>query len=425
MVQPSASPAEEPLRRHLSRLALAALALNGVVGAGIFGLPSRVAALTGNASPLVFLCCALCIAPVMASFAALSSAFSGTGGPILYARVAFGPVVGFQTGWVLYLGRASALAANANLLLAYLAHFLPGADAGALRPTLLALFLALLAGLNLLGLRQGVGALFTLTVLKLLPLFLLVGLGLARIVPSAFAPLDLPGSDDAWSAALIALYAFIGFEGALVPAGEARDPKRDMPRALFLSLGVTAVLYVLVQAVCVMHLPGLPASERPLADVAQVLLGPAGAALMGVGAILSIAGNSFASLLSAPRMTYALALEQSLPRAFAAVHPRWSTPHVSILFYAGGFVWLAGVSTLTRLLGYALCIAALPRVRRRMAGPEGPAGMRLPGGALLPLCGFGLCALLLTRVEPDAIVLTLALIGVGGLLQAVSRRRPS
>jgi amino acid transporter len=269
MLASSPLPAEEPLRRELSRLAIGALVLNGMIGAGIFGLPSKAAALVGPASLLMFVVCALFMAAVMAAFAQAASYFRGTGGPILYTRTAFGRLVGFETGWVIYLGRVTALAANTNLMVTYLGVFVPGIDDGAARLAALFVILGVLTGLNLVGLRQGIGTLFTLTVLKLLPLLLFVLIGLAHLRPAALAELELPTYRDFGSATILLFYAFIGFEGALIPAGESRDPQRDMPRALLWTLGVTTLAYVLIQAVCVMVLPDLATSDKPLAAAAR------------------------------------------------------------------------------------------------------------------------------------------------------------
>jgi amino acid transporter len=370
------------------------------------------------------------MAAVMASFAQAASYFRGTGGPILYAGTAFGPFVGFETGWVLYLGRASAIAANTNLMVSYLAVFVPGVDSGAGRVAALAVFLGGLTAVNLFGLRQGVRTLYGLSVLKLTPLLLFVLVGLAHARPAALAELELPDYGTFGGAVVLVFYAFIGFEGALIPAGESRDPQRDMPRALLWTLGVTTVAYVLIQAVCVMVLPELATSDKPLAAAAGELVGPLGVTVMSLAAIVSIYGNNASSMLTAPRMTYAMARDGHLPRFLAAVHPRWSTPHASILLYggltfalsiSGGFAWLAGMSTLTRLVGYGLCVAALPRLRRRFGADAG--AFRLPGGLAVPGAAILVCAWLLTQVDPDALYLAIGFLLLGALLYAGSRRR--
>jgi amino acid transporter len=248
--------------------------------------------------------------------------------------------------------------------------------------------------------------------------------------PGVLLDVELPDYGTFGSATVLIFYGFIGFEGALFPAGESRDPQRDMPRALLWTLGGTTLIYVLVQAVCVMVLPDLATSEKPLAAAAAELVGPLGAAVMGAAAIVSIYGNNASSILTAPRMTYAMARDGGLPRFLAAVHPRWRTPHWSIVAYgvltfglaiSGSFVWLAGMSTLTRLVGYGLCVAALPRLRRRFGAEAG--AFHLPGGFVIPAVALVVCAWLLTQCELDALYVTLAFLLLGALLYAGSRRR--
>jgi amino acid transporter len=228
---------------------------------------------------------------------------------------------------------------------------------------------------------------------------------------------------------LLVFYAFVGFESGLVPAGEARDPRRDMPRALLWAIGVVSVLYFGLQAVTLAALPNLPEAKRPLVEASGALFGPAGAAVMMAGIAASVGGNLAGSLFSTPRITYALALDGSLPGGFAAVSTRFGTPAVSItvfgtvafLLAAGGsFVWLAGLSVVARVLIYLGCIAALPGLRRHAGGGTGV--MRLPGGLLIPLLAALTCVALLTQVRLSDYRATAAMLGVGSVLYALTRR---
>jgi amino acid transporter len=267
---------DEPLIRQLSVVGIWLLAVNGMIGAGIFGVPAGAAALTGIYSPLVFLGCGILLAAVVLCFAELASYFRGTGGPILYLRTAFGPLAGFQAGWAFYIARATAFAANMNLLVASFAWFWRPAEGGGARVFLLGLIVLLLAVPNVVGTRHGMRTLGVLTVLKFLPLLAVVAAGLAWLEPGSFpvTTTALPGYADFGTAALLVIYAFVGWESAVVPAGEARDPARDMPRALLLAIVVVTALYVMVQAVAVAVLPDLASSERALVDVGVALFGP-------------------------------------------------------------------------------------------------------------------------------------------------------
>lgn len=430
-IAPPAAAHAERLVRQFSAAAIWLLVINGTIGAGIFGVPAEAARLTGAWSPLMFVLCGLLMAPIILCFGEVASYFRNTGGPILYATTAFGPFIGFQTGWALYVARVTSFAANINLLVSSLGWFWPASETGGLR---LALLFAICAGLtwvNVVGARHAMRSVGALTVLKLLPLCALVAFGLSRIdlgelvVPAA----PLPAYSDIGAAALLLIYAYVGWESALIPAGEARDPTRDIPRALIWGLVVTTILYVLVQSVSIAALPGLGASTRPLVDVAAIVLGPAGATILTAGVIASVGGNVAASMFSAPRITYSMARDSNLPAWFGSVHPRFLTPANSVVAYGaliflaaafGSFAWLAGMSALTRLAIYLLCIGALPRLRRMPGDPAGR--LQLPGGWLIPVAGAAVCLWLLLQVRLDAVAVTLGFLAVGAVLHFVARR---
>jgi len=267
-------------------------------------------------------------------------------------------------------------------------------------------------------------------VMKFLPLVALVAYGLLRL-PDAMrqSVLATPPADmNLGAVVLLVFYAFVGFESGLVPAGEARDPRRDMPRALFWAIGVVAILYFGLQTVSLAVLPDLASTRRPLVEVSGTLFGPVGALLMMTGMAASVGGNLAGALFSTPRITYALALDGSLPAWFATVSARFGTPAVSILVFGaaafllaagGSFVWLAGLSVLTRVFIYVGCIAALPALRRRA---DDPAAMRLPGGLFIPGLAVLICLGLLTQVKPMDYLATAVMLGVGSVLYAFAQR---
>jgi amino acid transporter len=423
--------AEEPLLRQLSVAGIWLLAVNGMIGAGIFGVPAGAAALTGIYSPLVFLGCGFLLTAVVLCFAELASYFRGTGGPVLYLRSAFGPMAGFQAGWAFYIARATAFAANLNLLVASLAYLWTPAEGGHARILLMALVVGLLAWPNIAGTRHAMRSLGWLTLLKLVPLLAVVGVGATWLGPTAFAVASAPLPDYAGfgTAALLVIYAFVGWESAVVPGGEARNPARDMPRALILAMMMVTILYVLIQAVAVAVLPDLATSERALVDVGAVLFGPAGAVLLTAAVLFSVGGNLAGGMVTAPRLTYALAREGSLPAWLGRVHPVTRTPANSILLYSllvfllavyGSFVWLAAMSALVRVLIYMACIGAMPRLRRRFGGT--PGSFRVPGGWFTGLGAFLVSGLLLLQVRAEAVLVTAGFMLAGALVYAWARR---
>jgi len=222
----------------------------------------------------------------------------------------------------------------------------------------------------------------------------------------------------------------VGCEGTAVTAGEGRDPRRDLPRALIQTILVIGAIYFLVQVVSMAIMPGLASSKTALADAAAVLFGSLGAGVLTLGAVFSIGGNLSSSILSAPRMSYALARDGSMPDWFAVIHPRYRTPANSVLFYgllclvlalSGTFIWLAVISTLVRLIAYMVCIAALPRLARHNEHPE--TAFRLPGGMAIPAVALLLCLWLVTHAPLASWLMTGLFFCVGTGIYAWTRRQ--
>lgn len=424
------SPADAGLRREISRLGFAALSLNGMIGAGIFALPAVAAAAGAALSPWLFAVCSVLIMSVVLSFARAASLVSHTGGPLAYVGQAFGPFAGFQVGWLFAFARFASTAANTNLMVTYAAWFWEPLDTGLARHAAVTAVIALLVYVNVIGVRRGVGTIFVFTLLKLAPLALLVLLGLPHVDPRLFTHPDVPDLESLGGTLLVLMYAFVGFEGAVVPAGEARDPRRDIPRALAQSVLVVALLYVLIQVVSVSVQPGISSSERPLLDVMEVLMGPAGAALIAAGAAFSIIGNTSSVMLTAPRMVYAMGSKGMLPPWFGKVHERWATPANAICFVgavslvlalSGSFIWLAAMSTVARLIVYGSCILALPRLEAR-ADP-GTAPFTLPGGHLIPLMGLVTSFWLILHASARSWFVTAIFVAIGTAFYIVTRHR--
>lgn len=421
----------EKLPRNLGVWAIWLLAVNGMIGAGIFGLPSGAAKLAGDFSPMAFVLCALLILPVLLCFAELASRFRNTGGPALYATEAFGPFMGFQAGWLFYVARAIAFSANSVLMVDSIAYFWPAAGEGAMRILLLASICGGLTLVNVVGTVRAVRSLAVLTVLKFAVLVGLVVAGLALHGGGAMRQVSLSpaAGSDLGAAIVLLIYAYVGFEQAVVPAGEARDPARDMPRGLLLGLAGVALLYVLIQMVSMATVPGIANSGTPLLDVAAMLFGPVGAGVLMMGVVASVGGNLVGTTFTTPRLSYSLGLDGRLPPWFARVHPRFLTPTNSIVFYGvlsfamaafGSFLWLAAASVLTRLLLYILTCAAVPVLRPRQAER---ARFELPLGSLFPALGIAACAWLLFNVGREAMLLTAAFVLVGTGLYVFQRWR--
>ena len=395
---------EKSLVRGIRRWDLVAVTINGIIGAGIFGLPAKTFALIGNYSLIAFVACALIVCLIILCFAEVGSRFEETGGPYLYAREAFGETVAFEVGWLIWLARLTAFAANCNLMISYLAFFWPPASGPVQRAIIIVLVVLALSLVNIVGIRQTTIASNVFTIGKLIPLLIFVAAGLFFLNRGAFVFGPAPSTGAFSQSVLLLVYAFTGFEMAAIPAGEIRDPRRALPRALLIAIGVVAVLYILIQVVSIGTLPGLASSGKPLADAGQRFLGTTGAAIISAGAIISIVGNLNIILLSGSRVPFAIAERGQLPRFLAQVHHRFATPHISILISAAvmmfltlksSFVAALTISAIARLVTYAATCAALPVLRRRRDAPA--AVFRVPGGTIIAILSLILAAWLLAN----------------------------
>ncbi len=412
----------ESLKRQLTVVGLWLLAINGMIGAGIFGVPAKTYALAGEFGPWIFVICAVLIAPVMLSFGELASAFRSTGGPMLFVGMAFGPFAGFQAGWGYYVARITAYAANMNLMVLSFGYFWPASAEPTMRIILIAAASIIILLLNVINARATMGSLGLVTLLKLAPLVALALYGLFTWDGSAIASItEVPDATNFGAALLLVIYAYVGFESSVVPAGESKDPHRDMHRALIMALVVAAGLYALIQLAAQQLVPDLANTEGPLLVAGAVWLGPIGASLVALGIVTSVGGNMIGSTFSSARITYRMAIDGYLPKWYSALNVSYATPIYSVFFFvaagfilsvSGSFVYLAVLSVFTRLMLYIACIISMPAVRR--FGDD--RAFRLPGGWTIPILALLICIGLLTQVSISSVLATLGLLAVGSVL---------
>jgi APA family basic amino acid/polyamine antiporter len=410
------------LIRAMGRWTLTALTINSIIGSGIFGLPSIAAGYLGKQSPLGYLIAGAGMAIVIGCFAEVASQFRQAGGPYLYAREAFGRITGIELGCFLLALKIIAAAAAADLFADYLVQFFPAVREPVPRLAVLTLLIGSVAIVNVRGVKSGGAANNVFTVAKLAPLITLAIAGGAFVLwrhsaapPAAQSETSVPARN--WFVAVLVLtFAYGGFEAAMVPMAEAKNPRRDAPFALFVGLGTVTFLYCGIQFVVVSLLPGAAATSRPLADAAQILWGSAGAWLISLGALISVYGYLTAMLLHTPRLMFAMGEKGDLPRIFSRVHPRYRTPDFSILCFAAVLWFLAAagsfrlnvfLSSVARLLVYGFTCAALPALRRRRLDAQ---ARRLPAGKLFAALGVAFVAVLATQLtRGELIVVALAL----------------
>ncbi len=423
---------EGELVRVIGRWSLAALTINSIVGSGIFGLPSQVADLLGRLSPLAVIVAGCAMAVIVACYAEVASQFTETGGTYLYARAALGPFIGLQVGWMALLGRVTACAANVNLLVIYLGEFWPHVAESLVRASVITALVGLLTVVNYCGVRGGTLVSNAFVIAKLAPLALLCVAGGIYLATHAAVPVPIPAMGvHSWrTAVLLLFFTYGGYEAALNPMGEARNPRRDAVFAVFFALAVVTLIYTVIQFEVVGVVPASMHSERPLADAAQVFLGRGGAVLVAIGALVSVYGYLSANLLTAPRQLFAFAEQRDFPARFAAVHRKFRTPHVAILVFAfltwslalaGSFTWNVTLSAVSRLFYYGAICVAVPVLRRKQ--PHS-AWFRVRGGTILPLLGVAICLVLLTGADFSKSLILLATIAIAFTNWMWVRSRP-
>ena len=417
----------ETERRPVGTGHLLALGVNGIVGVGIFFAPADLAARAPGAGTAIFAVTALALVPVALAFAALGRRFDEDGGPVVFARAAFGPLPAFVVGWIAYV---SAIASSAAVIVGLTTAVGPtvGIDGEAGQRAASTILAALLAALCALGLRLSARAWTALTVLKLLPLIALalVYVFSPEMAVAAPSPVSVEGIEPSWgAAALIATFTYQGFEIVPVLAGQARRPAVSVPLATVGSLAIAAVLYVVLQAACASALPHLAASRAPLVEAAAVHGGPGLAAFVGAGTSLSALGIAFGMMAATPFYLAALARVDGLGMGLAAVDARgvasralfatWAL--VTLLVQAGGRGELFALSSIAVLIQYLVTAAALLALalRRQRGLTMRHAALAVPAGILSLALAAG--------ASPREAIAAAAALLVGFVIRATIHRR--
>ena len=395
----------------------------------MFAVPAALAASLGGLSWIAVGLVGLLAMAVALSFAEAGSRVDSTGGPYLYTRAAFGRFAGFEVGWIGWLVRITSWASVVNVLVSALGYYWPNLTAGILRTTILSTVVVAIMALNIRGIKQSSIVLNTLTIGKLTPLVIFIVLGLPHVSAAALHVDSMPAWSAISTASLLLIFTFGGYEIIPVPAGEARNPQQAVPFAMIAAITIVGIVITLAQVVALGTLPSLATSgtQTPLADAAAIFIGPAGAVLMTVGAMISVAGNNVGAALSGSRILFALAEQGDVPRVFGHVHPRYRTPDVAIvvtclttlvLALSGSFVKLAAISAIGRLLVYAGTCASVLALRR-----HGRAPFTIPFGPVVPVIALAVCGAILLSVNADQLQRGGAALAVGAILYLIARRR--
>lgn len=381
--------------RAIKKWDLVLLMINTIIGAGIFGLPSKTFQLSGAYSVLAFIVCAAVIFNIIICFAEVGSRFDKTGGPYVYILDAFGHTPAFMMGWLLLWSRIISYSALINLLVTYSSYYSPYLIDNLPRIVLMVGLTAILTSINFIGVKKTTRVNNFLTIGKIVPLLIFSSVGLIFIEPTSFAFDSFPPFEDFSTSVLLLVFAFGGFEVVVINSGEMKEPGKIVPFALIVSSIAVMILYALIQVVSIGTLPGLAGSEKPLADAAQNFLGSFGGNLITIGAIISIVGALNAILLVGSRLLYALGTEGQLPRQLSTIHPHYRTPTIALFAFtsisliiaiSGSFIYAITITAIIRTIMYAMVCGALIKLRITERGR--PAKFRIPAGQFFAITGI-------------------------------------
>jgi APA family basic amino acid/polyamine antiporter len=393
---PGVRSAEPTLARRLGPFDATMIVMGGIIGAGIFVNPSVVARQVHTPALVLG---AWVIGGVIALigafvYAELAVLRPNVGGQYAYLRDAYHPAVAFLYGWTLLLVVQTGGMAGAAIIFGRYFRELTGL--GVPEQVVAASTLAILTVVNCLGVRAGSNLQSALMLIKLAAIGFLIAVGLfiaSPIVSAAPAPVASGGAIGLATAMVPVLFAYGGWQTASFVSGEMRDPRRDLPRGLMIGVTGVIVLYLAVTFVClrVLGTGGLAATATPASEVMRHALGDRGARLIALGIALSTVGFLSQSILTAPRVYYAMARDGVFFEAVGRLNGKTRVPVVAIVLQG---VW-AAVIALTgkydQILNYVVAIDVLFfgltgasllifRARARRAGTEASEGalLRVP-----------------------------------------------
>ncbi|WP_339895283.1 APC family permease [uncultured Algibacter sp.] len=420
---------EEGLKRSIGVLGLSANIINIMIGAGIFVLPAIIAANMGASSIFAYIFCGILIALIMLCFAEAGSKVTHTGGAYTYIETAFGDYAGFISGFFAITATIFADAAISNALVSLLGSAYPLFETEWVRILILFILFFGLIYINVIGIKQGIGLVKFNTVAKLIPLLILLIFGWKAVTLNNLHIDTLPSIKSLGTTSLILFFAFLGGETGLIVGGEVINPKRTIPKAIYISLTVVIIIYILIQTICQgvlgSDLPNF--KSAPLAETAKVVFGSFGLVLLLVGAAVSMFGTMSGSLLNSPRVVYALARDKVIPvKALSKIHKTFGTPFISIIIYGivgfiiaatGSFEKLAIIASSAMLiiyLGVALSVIKLRKLQKTQPGE-----FEIPGGWIVPIISILIILYFLSHLNKNEMIASGIFVGILSLIYVI------
>lgn len=396
------------------------LGINSIIGTGIFLLPNRAYALMGPSSLLILLFDAFLAGCLALCFAEVAGFFSRNGGPYLYAKAAFGDFVGYEVGVLKLVVTIIAWAAMAVGFATALGAAFPFFAGDTMKNLIAAVLIGGLTIMNIAGVKISKILNNLMTISKVVPLCVFIAVGLFFVNGSNFTPfVPTHMADGAFAnAAITMFFAYTGFEAIAVAAEDFKDPKKDLPRGIILTMIIVTIIYMLVVGISIGILgPDLAVDKAPIQTAFGRAVGPVGAYFILLGTLFSMGGINLAESFIAPRACTSLAEDGMLP-AFLNRRTSWGTPWASsvvvailsiLLAWSGSFTTLAAISAVSRFTQYLPTVLSVIVFRRKWKDRERT--YKIPGGIFVPVVAFLTSLWMLSNAKPMQLVW-----GLGGIL---------
>jgi APA family basic amino acid/polyamine antiporter len=417
------------LKRTLGLFEVTLSGIGVILGAGIYALIAEAAGLAGNAVWVSFALSAFLALLTGLAYAELSSMFPRASAEYEYTSQAFGCTPAFIIGWLIIF---SGVIGAATVSLGFAGYFRAVTGAPTLPSALL--LIAVLSSLLFFGIEKSAHAAMIFTTIDALGLIFIIILGLPYLGSVNILETSPLGLSGIFQASALIFFAFMGFEEMAKLSEEAKDPERNIPRALILAISACIVLYMMValSAVSILGWERLSRSSAPIADIAFAALGGNAQLTISVMALFATANTALIMLLAASRIIYGMARSGSLPAILAVVHPQTQTPWAATLLsmlIAMAFVLpedialAANVSNFTIFVTFMVVNAAL--IALRCSRPELPRPFRVPLSwgrlPLLPLLGIFFNAFMLAQLSWQVMAIGLGLVIAGGLAALLTK----
>ena len=376
--------------KKLGLFSMILLGINSIIGSGIFLLPGKVYNLAGQNSMFIYIFATLLVLSILLCFAEVGSMFDKNGGAYLYSKKAFGDFIGFEVGtmsWVIRIISWSTLAVG---FATALGSFWPE-SATEYKGYIAAILVTLLSINSLFGIKSTKIMNNVITIAKLVPLIVFIIVGIFFIKFVNIVPSGNVVNSSMGPAIILVFYAFTGFESFIVASGEMENPKKNLPVALITTIFICAIIYILIQIVCMGILGDrLFENSIPIADASSVFLGNYGKVFISVATLISIFGINIGSSIVTPKCGSARAEEGSLP-AFIGKTNKYGAPYVAIiisliccipLVLTGSFEQLAVMSVIARFAQYIPTCLSVIVLRKRT---DVKASFKIPFGPVIPM----------------------------------------